>query len=293
MLRVPLAVLFAAVLLAQTAVPPQASPQPAAEVDRALRGRITEFYDLLVSRQYRKAEDLVAADYRDTYYNADKPRYMGYQVTGIAYSADFTRAEVAVAVKLPPISPLNPVPMDMPVTTIWRLVDGAWYWSLPKLDVMDIMRALAGGKAAPEASGAPAPPRLPGEANLPAGLPAGLMLPPGLPGNPNLPAGMGRPEAMLGAAESTAPQFNMDPAEVAMKPSTAVRVTIASTSSEPITLFLLGNLPGIEAAFDRALVRPGEKTVLTIHAAAGAKSGALLIGVTETKAMITLPITVR
>jgi hypothetical protein len=293
MLRAPIALLFAAVSLAHTAAPPPASPQPPAEVDRALRGRIKEFYDLLLNRQYRKAEQLVAPDYRDTYYDRDKPRYMSYELTGITYSADFTRAEVVVTVKLPPISPMNPAPVNTPAASIWRLLDGAWYWSLPKIDVMEIARALAGGKPAADSSGALLPPPIPGGVNLPATLPGGVTLPPGLPENPNLPAGLGRPEAMMGAGEASAPQFTLDPTEVAIKPSTTEKVIIANASSAPMTLFVLGKLPGIEAALDRTLIQPGEKTVLAIHAAAEATGGALLIGITSTRAMIKLPVTVR
>jgi hypothetical protein len=173
------------------------------------------------------------------------------------------------------------------------LLDGAWYWSLPKIDVMEIARALAGGKPAADSSGALLPPPIPGGVNLPATLPGGVTLPPGLPENPNLPAGLGRPEAMMGAGEASAPQFTLDPTEVAIKPSTTEKVIIANASSAPMTLFVLGKLPGIEAALDRTLIQPGEKTVLAIHAAAEATGGALLIGITSTRAMIKLPVTVR
>jgi hypothetical protein len=287
MVRTPLIALFAALSLAQTAVPPPASAQPPAEVDHALRARIKAFYDLLVDRQYRKAEEIVAPDYRDFYYDRDKPRYLGYELTSIAYSPDFTRADVMVTVRMPPINPLMPTVTSAPSASIWRLLDGVWYWSLRRIDALDLVRSMAeGNQGAPAANAVPALPAMPG----------GMNPTPSLPANANLPSGLGRPEAMQMAGAGGGggvPGFSMDRTEVALKPSTTEQVTIANTSSAPMTLFILGRLPGIEAAFDRPRIEPGEKAVLSIHAAAGAAGGALLIGVTETKAMITLPVTVR
>jgi hypothetical protein len=192
---------------------------------------------------------------------------------------------------MPPIG-LIPTPGKAPLASIWRLLDGAWYWSLPKLDALDLIRRLAGG-GSPSPGGVSLPPSLPGGVDLPPSLPGGVSLPPSLPAAVNLPAGLGRPEAMTMEAGGDAPGFSLDRTEVALKPSTTEAVRIANTSSAPMTLFLLGKLPGIEAAFDHARIAPGEKAVLSIHAAAEAKGGTLIVGVTETKAMISLPVTVK
>jgi hypothetical protein len=267
--------LFTSLSTAQTATPQPASPKPPVEVDRALRARIAAFYDLLVNHQYRKAEEFVAPDTRDIYYERDKPRYLGYTLTSISYSDNFTRADVRLSIKMPP-SVMAPVPAETPVAGIWQLIDGAWYWSIPKISVTDLLR-----------SGAATPTAQPNAALAP-----NLALP---PGNPNLPGGMGRPESVppAGIGEGLPPQFSMAPASVVVKPSSTQKVTITNESSAPMTLFVLGQLPGIETSFDHPQIQPRAKAVLSVHAAAGAKDGVLLIGVSETRAVTALPVTVK
>jgi hypothetical protein len=294
MSRIPLAVLFATVSFAQTAVPPPASPQPPAEVDLALRARITGFYDLLVGHQYRKAEEFVAPDFRDRYYEQDKPRYLSYELTSIAYSPDFTSADVVVSVRMPSISPMVPLTAAYPMASLWRLLDGDWYWSIRKLTVLDLLRGISGGNSAPPGTdAAPALPPVPDGANLSPSLPAGMVVPRSLPAGVDLSAILGSPEAAAMTGAGGVPTFSMDRSEVAVKPSTTEVVTIANTGSAPMTLFVLGTLPGIEAAFDNPRIEPHGKAKLSIHATTAAAGGALVIGVTETKAMISLPVTVK
>jgi hypothetical protein len=97
----------------------------------------------------------------------------------------------------------------------------------------------------------------------------------------------------MAAGVAGVPNLSMDREEVALKPSTTQTVTISNTGSAPMTLFLLGKPTGIEASFDHPRVEPGKKAVLSVHAAAEAASGMLIVGVTETRAMTSLPITVK
>jgi hypothetical protein len=250
--------LFAATLSGQTASPPPAG------VDGALRARVTAFYDLLVKHQFRRAEELVAPDSRDIYYDREKPRFISYELTSIAYSEDFTSAKVVVAIKMPPAGAMMPGILNVPVESPWILLDGAWYWSIPKINVTDLLKSMSAGETSNAA--------------------------------PNLPGGMGRPEAIPGAGtgeNAGVPHFSMDRTEVVLSGSATGKVAITNTSSAPMTLFLLGKIPGIEARFDQPAIKPGEKAVLSIQAGAGAKDGMLLIGVAETKAMMPLPITVK
>lgn len=289
MLRALILPLLAAASLAQTAAPTPASPQPPADVDRALRARVTAFYDLLVKHQYRKAEELIAPDSRDIYYEREKPRYLKFEVTSIKYSEDFTRADVVVTANQPVTGGIILAPMDIAIPGVWRLLDGAWYWSIPKVDVVDLVRSMTGGASAtPDGKAVAPPPAMPGAPGFSPTLPA-------LPGAANLPAGMGRPEAipMMGAGESSAPQFSLDRSAVVLKPSTTEKVTITNASSAPMTLFVLGKLPGVETTFDHPLIKPGEKAVLSLQAGKEAKAGILVIGVTETKSMVSLPVSVK
>ncbi len=286
MLRTSLVVLLATVSFAQSAAPPPAAPQPSAEVDSALRARIKAFYGLLVERQYRKAEEFVAPDYRDIYYENDKPRYTSFEITSISYSENFTHADVVVTTRMPPIHPMIPATTPIPTPSIWRLIDGAWYWSLKKIDALELTRALGGGVAPPGFN--------PGAA-IP-GLPGGQGANPSLPANMNLPAGLGTPQAITSMVPAGAgkPEFSLDRSSVTLKRLGTETVTVSNASPAPMTLFLLGKLRGIDAAFDRPRIGPGEKAVLSIHATgAEATGGALIIGVLENQAMINITVTVK
>src|ERR1039458_2755687 len=81
--RIAIAVLVAAACFAQTAPP---------DVDQALRARINEFYGLLLKKEYRKAEALIADDTKDYYYGIGKPDFTKFELLEIRYSENFTRA---------------------------------------------------------------------------------------------------------------------------------------------------------------------------------------------------------
>ena len=291
MLRTSLAALLATVSFAQTAAPPAVSPQPPAGVDAALRARIKAFYGLLVDRQYRKAEEFVAPDYRDFYYENDKPRYTSFEITSISYSGDFTRADVIVTARMPPIHPMIPADALFPTPSIWRLLDGEWYWSLKRLDALELVRALGGGAS---------PPGLPGGLGPAPALPGGIGPMPALPGGlgpgSQVPAGLGTPQAITSVVPAGAgkAEFSLDRPAVTLSRQGTEKVTVSNNGSSPMTLFLLGKLPGIDAAFDRPRIGPGEKSVLSIHATgAEARGGALVIGVLETQAMINLVVSIK
>ena len=94
MFRLSLFALFAAVLSAQDAS--ELFHKPPADVDQALRARITEFFDLHVKGDFRHAESLVAEDTKDFFYNGNKPRYLSFEIVKIKYNDDFTQAQVTV-----------------------------------------------------------------------------------------------------------------------------------------------------------------------------------------------------
>src|ERR1043166_8557591 len=94
MVRFCLFALFALVLSGQDAS--ELFHKPPAGVDKALRGRVNEFFDLHVKGDFRHAEALVAEDTKDFFYNNNKPRYLSFQILKIVYNEDFTRAQVTV-----------------------------------------------------------------------------------------------------------------------------------------------------------------------------------------------------
>jgi len=288
--RCLLVALFSAIACAQTAAPESSAP-PA--VDQALRARIAAFYNLLVRHEYRRAEELVAPDARDAYYERDKPRYLSFELNKIVWSDNFTRAEVTVTTRAPSIMPMNPAPMELQATGIWRLLDGAWYWAPPKVSVTDLVKSMFG---------APPGEAPPGGEIIRVAPGAGSNLPdlnaasggPVLPANSNLPGGMGRPESMqLGAEAAPSGNLRLDRVNLTLGPSSSDRVTISNGGKGTMTLFILGKLNDVEATFDHPVLKSGEKAILTLKTGAEPKGGVLLIGVNETHEIVSLPVLVK
>src|SRR5208337_4282459 len=94
MLRFILLAIFATGSFAQDAA--GVSSNPPADVDQALRARITEFYDLQVKGEFRKADALVAEDSKNFYFTSTKIKYLSFEIVRIDYSDSFTRAKAAV-----------------------------------------------------------------------------------------------------------------------------------------------------------------------------------------------------
>src|SRR5690242_8778728 len=127
MLRFVLAAVLAAAAFAQSST--DKAPKPPAAVDEALRARITEFYQLHVTGEYRKAERLVAEDSQDVYYEHSKPKYLSFEIKSIEYLDHFKKAKVTVTCEQF-VSGLGNLgrPVKMPSTSSWKVVDGKWFW---------------------------------------------------------------------------------------------------------------------------------------------------------------------
>src|SRR5579871_2216187 len=94
MFRLTTLTLIAAAACAQN--PADLFNRAPADIDQALRARISEFYQYHVTGEYRKAEALVAEDTKDFFYDHNKPRYLSFQISKIKYNEDFTKAEATV-----------------------------------------------------------------------------------------------------------------------------------------------------------------------------------------------------
>jgi hypothetical protein len=118
-----------------TAAPPPAATQPAAtqpaaEVDRALRERVTRFFQAHVDGRFRLADQYVAEDTKDLYFAMEKPRYQKFELGRITYSEDHTRATVVVNCERVVSTPFGPMNFNMPQQTTWKLENGQWFWYL-------------------------------------------------------------------------------------------------------------------------------------------------------------------
>ena len=117
------------VVLALTCLPLFAQEKPPTEVDEALRARIAKFYQAHVDGKFRVAEQLVAQDSKDFYFEMEKRRYLGFQEPRITYSDHFAKAKVITVVKAESRSArMGFAVITPPIASNWKLVDGQWYW---------------------------------------------------------------------------------------------------------------------------------------------------------------------
>lgn len=127
-----LSMLAASLIPAQTAetkavekVPSEKAPP---EVDKALRARVSQFYQAHVDAKYRLADQVVAEDSKDLYFAAAKPKYDSFEIIRVAYYDNFTKADAVVATKGTWVIRGNRMPVTMPSTTTWKLENGLWCW---------------------------------------------------------------------------------------------------------------------------------------------------------------------
>jgi hypothetical protein len=256
MLRLILLAVFATGSYAQN--PGDAFNKPPADVDQALRARITEFYDLHVKGEFRKAEAWVAEDAKDIYYNSNKTKFLSFEIGHIEYSAEFTRATATVLCEQNIMLPgFLGKPMKVPVPSTWKLVDGTWYWYLDP----DSLRMTPFGKMTP------GPPQRSASGSIPA-------IPTSVP-------------------DFIYKQVKADKASVTLKAGESERVTITNGASGAMNISLLGTVPGVEVKLDRTVLNTGEKAVLTVRADSGAKSGVLTIQVEQTNQVIPIQVAIQ
>ena len=66
------------------AQPIKSTPAPP-KVEKALRARVTQFYQDYVDAKFRDAETLVANDTKNFFYSIEKPQYFGFELGSIVY----------------------------------------------------------------------------------------------------------------------------------------------------------------------------------------------------------------
>lgn len=229
--RIALIALLGTAAFGQTDGP--TAQKPPAEVDQALRTRVTEFYTMMVKHDYRKAEGWVAADTKDYYYDGAKPDIHKYEILSFQFS-DLTHATVMTkcteAIAVPGFPPGE---ITVTVPTLWKIENGNWYvYEDPEKIAnptawQDKVQA-AVKEAAAQVAAAPMPKDLPKD-----------------------------PAFALG-------KLDVDKPEVELAPGTVARVTIGNSSSGPVTLEPGYPLQGVEAKLDRTDVAKGEKATLTL-----------------------------
>ncbi len=254
MLRLSTFLLYSAILFAQTSDTP--FDKPPAAVDKALRARITEFYEDHVKGDFRKAESLVAPDTKEFFYSHNKPSYLSFEIRQIQYSEKFTRARAVVVCEQYVMLPgFANKPLKVPTPSTWKLVKGKWYWYVDQ----DAARQSPFGK-----------------------MTAGTQ-----PGNGLIPAVI---------PDNPAPFLNLVKADrdsLALKPGESAQVTVTNAAPGSMDVVVFGNLAGVDAKLDHSNLKMADKAVLTIRAEEGAKSGLLTLRVEQTGELIPIRIEIR
>jgi hypothetical protein len=230
--------------------------KPPADVDHALRARISEFYQDHVEGKFRQADALVAEDTKDFYFASNKPKYLGFEIQRIDYSEGFTRAKAIILCEQYVMMPgFANKPLKVPTPSTWKLVDGQWYWYVDQTAVRQ--------------------------------SPFGLMTPG--PGGPSgLPA---VPDGKAMAFIYT--QVKADKSVVSLKPGGEEQVTLTNSAQGPLTLALTGTLPGVNVKLDHMNIGAGEKAIVALRAGTGAKPGVLSLRVEQTNQVIPIQVKIE
>ena len=256
MLRFTLLAIFAVGSFAQNAG--DAFNKPPADVDEALRARITEFFDLHVKGEFRKAEALVAEDTQDLYYSSSKTKYVSFEIGRIDYSENFTRAKATVLCEQYIMLPgFLGKPMKIPIPSTWKLVDGTWYWYVDP----ESLRMTPFGKMNPGTARESAPKTIPA---IPTTVPDYIYQ-----------------------------QVKADKASVSLKVGESEQVTVTNSAPGTMNISVTGSLPGVEVKLDRTVLNTGEKAVLTFQASNEAQSGVLSIQVEQTNQVIPIQVAIK
>jgi hypothetical protein len=107
----------------------QANPA-ADEAKQALIGRVEEYYKLMIAKQYRQAEAMVATESKDDYYNGKKPDIRGFDIMKIEIQGDTAVVTINAKVR---VLMLGAVQLfDMPSPSYWKIDNGRWCWYVPE-----------------------------------------------------------------------------------------------------------------------------------------------------------------
>jgi hypothetical protein len=237
--------------------------KPPADVDAALRARIKEFYDYHVKAQFRKADELVAEDTKDYYFNGNKPQYISYEISRIDYFDNFTRAKAVIMCEMFVMMPgFNDKPVKMPTPSAWKIENGKWYWYVDQTEL----------RKTPFGLMVPGPPIKPGQGGPPP-IAAGHM-----------------PDINM-SADFLFKQVQVDKNEVEIWAGDSTEVTVANSAPGNMDLSIYSFPDGVDARLEKAALKSSEKTVLKIKTAQEAKPGYVQIRVEQTGQLI--PILVK
>jgi hypothetical protein len=265
MRRICLFVLVTAAAFAQADAPP--AEKPPADVDQAVRARVTEFYTLMKNHEYRKGESLIAEDTKEYYYAGGKPEIHTFEILEVEYSGNFTRAKAITRCSQPLVMagfPPGEITVKMP--TLWKLENGNWFLYEDPTKIASPGGLQKKVQAAVEAGAAVA-----SADKLPAGMPKEI------PQDPSFAFG----------------KIEVDKAQVSLTAGATEQIHIDNRSSGPMRLELGYPLKGVDAKLDRRDLNKGEGAVLTLKAGEAPSGGPFYLRVLPTEEAITIRVSVE
>src|ERR1039457_1582878 len=124
------------------------------DVEQALRARVAKFYQLFVDGKPRLAEPLVAEESKDIFFAAEKKKYKSCDMGSVTYSDNFTKAKAVVSCDTSYFAMGRPIAVKIPITSLWKLRDGEWYWYvIPPNELSEYNTPVGPAKRPPEEEG--------------------------------------------------------------------------------------------------------------------------------------------
>lgn len=227
-------------MLAWAQAPATTTPGAPTEVDKALRARVSQFFQYHVDGDFRKAYDLVAEDTKEEYFNSAKLRLKSFEITDVKYSDDFRKAEVNTTVTMVWNIRLQDNISTVPMLTTWKLEDGKWVW-YHKLKTGDYLTPMGPSNINPEVNGANPVTKIPEHIDQ---------------------------AAVANAAAGILKQISLDKTLVSLpgdKPSSD-KVVVHNGTQGYVRVSLVGvpSIPGFTAALDKADLGPNQDAILEV-----------------------------
>jgi len=103
------------------------------EVDKALRERVRQFYQLHVDGKFRQLDPLIAEESKDEFYEMGKQRYLKFEEPKFEFNDDFTKAVVKTQVEVEwRNARLGTMIVHPIVHTEWKIENGQWVYFIRK-----------------------------------------------------------------------------------------------------------------------------------------------------------------
>lgn len=117
-----------AVVVAQTK-PTDVFEKAPPQIEDPLRESVAKFFNAHIEGKFRQAEEVIAEDSKDFFYNLEKKRYISFEIIRINYSDNYTKATVVTAVEVDWRSPrIGVMRVKPPMTSLWKQENGKWVW---------------------------------------------------------------------------------------------------------------------------------------------------------------------